>query len=176
VHTVEHCNLIERASECDFFRISSDTYVCPETKLAAALSAGTLLEITSLVMRGELKNGFAVIRPPGHHAEAGEAMGFCMYNNVAVAAQMARKSLGAERILIFDWDIHHGKDSTVDTHAAYTTLMYNTNLQATARSTSSNTTTTFSTRRSTGGTGGTFILGLVRFATVARGPKVLATV
>ena len=108
VHTLEHCDLIERAGERDAFRISSDTYMCPDTKLAAALSAGTLLEITALVMRGELKNGFAVIRPPGHHAERGEAMGFCMYNNVAVAAQVAQRQWGAERILVFDWDIHHG--------------------------------------------------------------------
>lgn len=60
------------------------------------------------MVRNELSNGFAIIRPPGHHAEADEAMGFCMYNNVAVAAQVAREAWGVNRVLILDWDIHHG--------------------------------------------------------------------
>jgi histone deacetylase 6 len=60
------------------------------------------------VMAGDLRNGMAIIRPPGHHAEAHHARGFCIINNVAVAASHARRALGARRVLVVDWDVHHG--------------------------------------------------------------------
>ena len=64
--------------------------------------------LTRAVLRGEVRNGFALLRPPGHHAERRRGMGFCIFNNVAVAAQAALDEFGLERVLIFDWDVHHG--------------------------------------------------------------------
>jgi acetoin utilization deacetylase AcuC-like enzyme len=59
-------------------------------------------------MQGEAENGFALIRPPGHHAESGEALGFCLFNNVAITAKYLKRRYGLEKILILDWDVHHG--------------------------------------------------------------------
>ena len=73
----------------------------------ALLSAGSVCELTQQVLSGKIQNGFAIVRPPGHHAEAALPSGFCFFNNVAIAAQQARVR-GLERILIVDWDIHHG--------------------------------------------------------------------
>ena len=87
---------------------SSDVYVNQSSALSAALSAGCVISITEKVAKGELSNGIANVRPPGHHAEESEAMGFCFYNNVAVAAKMAQEINGIHKILIVDWDIHHG--------------------------------------------------------------------
>lgn len=74
----------------------------------AKRSASLLCSLVSKVVAGQLDNGFAVIRPPGHHAEPGLAGGYCLINNVAVAASYARSKLGVDRVLIVDWDIHHG--------------------------------------------------------------------
>jgi hypothetical protein len=75
---------------------------------AARLSEGSVVELVTRVASGELDNALAVVRPPGHHCEARQAMGFCLLNNVPVAAAVARHRLGVERVLIVDWDVHHG--------------------------------------------------------------------
>ncbi|KAM4622369.1 LOW QUALITY PROTEIN: histone deacetylase 5 [Discoglossus pictus] len=75
---------------------------------AVRTAVGSLLELVFKVAAGELRNGFAVIRPPGHHAEEAVAMGFCFFNSVAIAAKLLRQKLNVGRILIVDWDIHHG--------------------------------------------------------------------
>jgi acetoin utilization deacetylase AcuC-like enzyme len=67
-----------------------------------------VLALVDEVMTGRLQNGFACVRPPGHHAERDRAMGFCLFNNVAIAAAYARRRFGVERVLILDWDVHHG--------------------------------------------------------------------
>lgn len=67
-----------------------------------------MIDLTEKVISGQARNAFAVVRPPGHHAETDQAMGFCMYNNVAVAARVARDKFNVQRVLIVDWDIHHG--------------------------------------------------------------------
>mmetsp|Transcript_9668 Transcript_9668/g.29296 ORF Transcript_9668/g.29296 Transcript_9668/m.29296 type:complete len:597 (-) Transcript_9668:192-1982(-) len=87
--------------------ITADTYVNAYTNLCARLAAGGAAEVASVVARGEAPHGAAVVRPPGHHAESGMAMGFCFFNNAAVAARAAQAA-GARRIVILDWDIHHG--------------------------------------------------------------------
>jgi acetoin utilization deacetylase AcuC-like enzyme len=108
VHTREHLEQIRAAVEQAPSRLDPDTYVSPESLEVARLAAGASIDLALRVARGELANGFAAVRPPGHHAEARHAMGFCLFNNVAVAAQALRAEAGLERILILDWDVHHG--------------------------------------------------------------------
>ncbi|MCU0509357.1 MAG: histone deacetylase [Anaerolineae bacterium] len=88
--------------------LDSDTYLVRASYDAARLAAGGAAKLTRGVLRGELRNGIALVRPPGHHAERRRGMGFCLFNNIAVAAQAALDEFGLERVLIFDWDVHHG--------------------------------------------------------------------
>ena len=89
--------------------LDSDTYFSATASgYAARLAAGSVVELVTRVMQGELTNALAVVRPPGHHCEAKQAMGFCLLNNVCVAVAAARRRLGAGRILVVDWDVHHG--------------------------------------------------------------------
>lgn len=112
IHPYEHVKRVQYwSSEHNTTRDkpeSSDVYVNRSSALSAALSAGSVISITEKVARGELSNGVANVRPPGHHAEESCAMGFCFYNNVAIAAKIAQEIYGIHKILIVDWDIHHG--------------------------------------------------------------------
>ncbi|KAF8597513.1 histone deacetylase clr3 [Ceratobasidium sp. AG-I] len=83
-------------------------YVTQATTQAAALSCGGVIECALAVARGQVRNSFAIVRPPGHHAEPDEHMGFCFYNNVAVATRVIQNETQLRRILILDWDVHHG--------------------------------------------------------------------
>ncbi|EIN11329.1 histone deacetylase clr3 [Punctularia strigosozonata HHB-11173 SS5] len=83
-------------------------YVNPHTPSAARLSCGGVIEATLAVARGEVRKSFAIVRPPGHHAEPEEHMGFCFFNNVAVAVRVAQQLTKIRKVLILDWDIHHG--------------------------------------------------------------------
>ncbi|GBF97132.1 histone deacetylase [Raphidocelis subcapitata] len=84
-----------------------DCYLTAQTFACASLAAGSAAEVAAAVARGAAPGGAAIIRPPGHHAESGVAMGFCLFNNAAVAARAAQAA-GARRVLIVDWDVHHG--------------------------------------------------------------------
>jgi acetoin utilization deacetylase AcuC-like enzyme len=86
--------------------LDADTYYCEHTWTAALLAAGASLELAEQVSSGKLDNGFAFVRPPGHHALRERAMGFCLINNVAVAA--AHLHARGQRVAILDWDVHHG--------------------------------------------------------------------
>jgi acetoin utilization deacetylase AcuC-like enzyme len=88
-------------------RLDPDTTASPGSWTAARLAAGAAVRATEVVWAGEARNAFALVRPPGHHAERDRAMGFCLINNAAVAAQAAL-DLGARRVAILDWDVHHG--------------------------------------------------------------------
>jgi len=88
--------------------LDMDTTACPRTFDAAMLAAGCSITATEAVVSGEVSNAFALVRPPGHHAESDRAMGFCIFNNVAIAAKHAREELGVERVAIVDFDVHHG--------------------------------------------------------------------
>ncbi|KAG7205673.1 hypothetical protein KM043_007623 [Ampulex compressa] len=83
-------------------------YLQPETWASACISAGSLLQVVDSVLTGEAQSGVAIIRPPGHHADKEMACGFCIFNNVAVAAKHALENHHIERLLIVDWDVHHG--------------------------------------------------------------------
>jgi acetoin utilization deacetylase AcuC-like enzyme len=87
--------------------LDPDTYFSPGTWDAARAAAGSAAALATMVLAGELASGLAVVRPPGHHATRDRAMGFCLLNNVAVAAAAARAA-GAARVAIVDWDVHHG--------------------------------------------------------------------
>ncbi len=87
--------------------LDPDTVTSEKTWETAFLAAGGTLEAVKEVVSGELDNAFALIRPPGHHAERNRQMGFCIFNNVALAAEYARRQFGLNRILIVDWDLHH---------------------------------------------------------------------
>uniref|UniRef100_A0A8C6Q1T1 histone deacetylase n=1 Tax=Nothobranchius furzeri TaxID=105023 RepID=A0A8C6Q1T1_NOTFU len=78
------------------------------TSTASRMAAGSVVELSFRVAKGELKNGFAVVRPPGHHAESSNPMGFCYFNSVAIAARQLQQKLSVSKILIVDWDVHHG--------------------------------------------------------------------
>ncbi len=88
--------------------LDQDTYALSNTWEAALRAAGGLLNITDAVMTGAAANGFAMVRPPGHHARPHTAKGFCLFGNVAIAARHAQQEHGAERVLIVDFDVHHG--------------------------------------------------------------------
>lgn len=108
IHTKSYFEAIKETAGRERVFLDPDTSTSSRSFEAARLAAGGLLEASGLVMKGELENGFALVRPPGHHAEASAAKGFCIFNNVAVAAQYLIQKHGLERILIVDWDLHHG--------------------------------------------------------------------
>jgi len=107
IHTQELIEGVRASAGRDFTQFDPDTYASRESATAAWLAAGGLCELAIRVARGELAGGLALLRPPGHHAERDLPMGFCLFNNVAVAARAAQAA-GARRILIADWDVHHG--------------------------------------------------------------------
>lgn len=89
-------------------RVDEDTVMSPGTYEAALRAAGGAVLAVDEVMTGKATNAFVAMRPPGHHAERVRAMGFCFFNNAAIAARHAQRRYGAERVAIFDWDVHHG--------------------------------------------------------------------
>jgi len=96
------------ASKHGIEHIDDDTYYSKKSMIAVTLSAGCVVSLTREVLSGNIKSGVAICRPPGHHAECSKQMGFCHINNVSVAAEVAIREFGLKRVLIFDWDVHHG--------------------------------------------------------------------
>ena len=88
--------------------LDPDTSMSPGSLTAAYLAAGGALAAVDAIMNKQVDHVFCAVRPPGHHAEAGRAMGFCFFNNVAIAARYVQKKYGLTRVLIVDWDVHHG--------------------------------------------------------------------
>jgi acetoin utilization deacetylase AcuC-like enzyme len=88
--------------------LDPDTSISPGSLTAAYLAAGGALAAVDAIMSQRVDHVFCAVRPPGHHAEAGRAMGFCLFNNVAIAARYVQKRYGLQRVLIVDWDVHHG--------------------------------------------------------------------
>ena len=112
VHTKEYIELVDRqVSQLKNNRAylsTGDTPISKNTNLVAKLAVGAGLEAVDQIMAGDLSSAFALVRPPGHHATASMGMGFCVYNNVAVVARYLQKKYGLKRILIVDFDVHHG--------------------------------------------------------------------
>ena len=109
VHPRKYVEMVEASSpETGIFHLDPDTAMNPGTWQAALRSAGAGVLATDIVMRKEAPNAFCAVRPPGHHAERAKAMGFCFFNNVAVAARHGIEQWGLERVAIVDFDVHHG--------------------------------------------------------------------
>lgn len=111
IHDRDYIGSIEEACRMGRRFLDMDTYIVPESYRVALLSAGGALTGLRAVMEqsgNEPDKVFALIRPPGHHAEKNRAMGFCLFNNVAIAAAAARRDYGLKRVAIVDWDVHHG--------------------------------------------------------------------
>ena len=108
VHDRGHVEAIKRLSAEGGGAIDADTFVGGASYSAALHAVGGACEMTRALLAGEGSVGFCAVRPPGHHAEPDRAMGFCLFNNVAIAAAMAIRELGIERVLVLDWDVHHG--------------------------------------------------------------------
>ena len=108
IHTESYYQKIESTRDCGHRQLDPDTHVSSQSYRAAKLAAGGLCVLVDAACSGQIRNGFALVRPPGHHAEAGRGMGFCIYNNVAIAARYAQNRGLAEKVLIVDWDLHHG--------------------------------------------------------------------
>ena len=109
VHTKYYIEHVERAcSKGEHMLDSVDTAISHNSYQVALLAAGGVIHLVDTVMKGKIRNGFALIRPPGHHAEKEKALGFCIFNNVAIAAKHLQEKYGLKRILIIDWDVHHG--------------------------------------------------------------------
>jgi len=108
-HTRPYIQLAEREVKSGAEVLSTgDTDICPRSYEVALRATGTCLNAVDLVMSAKTKNAFCIVRPPGHHASVNRGMGFCLFNNIAVAARYARQKYGIERVLIADWDVHHG--------------------------------------------------------------------
>ncbi len=108
IHTPAYIDLIASTAGKPYFRLDGDTSTCAKSYEAALVAAGGFLELIKAIMEGKLNNGFAFVRPPGHHAERDRAMGFCLFNNVAIGARYAIQNFSLQKILIVDWDVHHG--------------------------------------------------------------------
>ncbi|MEM7409290.1 MAG: histone deacetylase [Myxococcota bacterium] len=108
IHRREHLDLIEQAARAGADRLDPDTYCSPASHEVALLAAGASVELAVRVATREIDCGFAAVRPPGHHAESDRAMGFCLLNNAAIAARAVQQQAGVEKVLLLDWDVHHG--------------------------------------------------------------------
>jgi acetoin utilization deacetylase AcuC-like enzyme len=109
VHTPEYLEMLSRVSESTRITfLDADTYAGPDALSIALLSAGGVLGVVDAVVSGAADNGLAAVRPPGHHALGDRAMGFCLLGNVAIAARFAQRQYGMERVMIVDYDVHHG--------------------------------------------------------------------
>ena len=102
---------------------TGDTDINARSYDVALRAAGTCLSAVDLVMQGGAKNAFCIVRPPGHHASADRGMGFCLFNNISIAARYAQRRHGAERVAIVDWDVHHG-NGTQDIFYADPTVFF----------------------------------------------------
>ena len=108
VHPPSYYDMLKTASEAGTVWLDSDTYSTSDSFRVALQALGGLLKVTEAVANDQVTNAFALVRPPGHHARPSKAMGFCLFANIAIAARWLQKHAGIQRILIVDFDVHHG--------------------------------------------------------------------
>ncbi|MFQ5928199.1 MAG: histone deacetylase [Acidobacteriota bacterium] len=108
VHTKEHFQRIKATAERSFYQLDPDTYTSPQSFEIALQAAGSAVDLANQLLQGEIDTGFALVRPPGHHAESNRAMGFCLFNNIAVAADWVIKQGEIDKVAVVDFDVHHG--------------------------------------------------------------------
>ena len=109
IHTADHIAYVKDcAPQAGYFMLDGDTIMNPFSWNAALRAAGAAIAGVDAVMKGEVENVFCAVRPPGHHAEPHRSMGFCIFDNVAIAAEYAIQQYGLERVAIIDFDVHHG--------------------------------------------------------------------
>ncbi len=118
IHSKSHYKVIENTKGKDVVYLDGDTPTSPHSFESALYAVGSLINLVDKVLDGELNSGFALIRPPGHHAERERAMGFCLFNNIAIASAWALREKGLKKILIVDFDVHHGNGTQ---HSFYKT-------------------------------------------------------
>jgi acetoin utilization deacetylase AcuC-like enzyme len=123
IHTAEYISYVKSKAEKGGGWLDPDTVMSPNSYEAALYAAGGLMVAVEAVMRGEVDNAFALVRPPGHHALHDRAMGFCIFNNMAIAAKFALSKFSLNRILIADFDVHHG-NGTQDAFYADPKVLY----------------------------------------------------
>ena len=127
VHRPEYVGHLNReAPTSGRVSLDADTSMSPGSLPAAYLAAGGALAGVDAIMADQVQHVFCAVRPPGHHAEAGRAMGFCLFNNVAIAARYAQKRYGVQRVLIVDWDVHHGNGTQHSFEADPSVLFFST--------------------------------------------------
>ena len=126
VHSLSYIEGVEAFAAGGGGRIEMDTVVSKQSYGVALMAAGAICDAVERVVRGEDRQAFCLVRPPGHHALESSAMGFCLFNNVAIGSRLATTELGVERVLIVDWDVHHGNGSQAtfweDTQVGYLSI------------------------------------------------------
>ncbi len=110
-HRPEYIQEVEQTSHVDRFDFDPDTHTSRDTYRTALLATGGVLTAVETILDGAAENAFAIVRPPGHHALPGRAMGFCFFNHVSIAAEWLIRNQGFKRVMIIDWDLHHGNGS-----------------------------------------------------------------
>ncbi|MEN8098739.1 MAG: histone deacetylase [Chloroflexota bacterium] len=123
VHSQSYLDYLKRITESGGGFLDSDTYVTQHSYEIALLASGCTVEMTNRICSGDLSNGFALVRPPGHHAGSDYGMGFCLLNNIAIAARQALVHPNIEKVMILDIDVHHG-NGTQDIFAADPLVLY----------------------------------------------------
>jgi acetoin utilization deacetylase AcuC-like enzyme len=109
IHAPSYIRRVEREIQCGAHHLDSmDTMVCKDSYTVALQAVGGSLAMCDSVVEGVANNGFCAVRPPGHHGEHGHASGFCIFNNIAIAARCLQQKHGIKRVAIVDWDVHHG--------------------------------------------------------------------
>ncbi len=126
-HSRDYIRLAEREIMAGLHELSTgDTIISPRSWDAALHATGSALNAVDAVMDGRAQNAFCIVRPPGHHATSDRGMGFCIFNSVAIAARYAQSKYGAGRVLIADWDVHHGNGTQDIFYSDGTVLFFST--------------------------------------------------
>jgi acetoin utilization deacetylase AcuC-like enzyme len=107
-HGADYISLLESTSQVNQYALDGDTVTSRDSFGVGLLAVGGFLKLLDSIAAQEVRNGFALVRPPGHHALRDRAMGFCLFNTIAIGAKHLKRTMDAKRILIVDWDVHHG--------------------------------------------------------------------